>query len=236
MGNILYVVMPAYNEEANIEKTVSDWYKVLDGKDEQSRLVVADSGSTDRTHEILAGLMNEMPQLVVLENTLKLHGPKLIALYKYAIEKKADYIFQTDSDGQTNSLEFEAFWNEREKYEAVFGFRRKRGDGASRMFVEKVLCMILRIIFKTEVPDANAPFRLMRADVLGEYMDRFQPDYNLPNVMIVTFFKHYGRNILFKEITFEDRRGGKNSINIRKICSIGLKSLKEFNQFRRNMK
>ena len=129
MGNILYVVMPAYNEEANIEKTVSDWYKVLDGKDEQSRLVVADSGSTDRTHDILVGLMNEMPQLVVLEDTLKLHGPKLIALYKYAIEKKADYIFQTDSDGQTNSLEFEAFWNEREKYEAVFGFRRKRGDG-----------------------------------------------------------------------------------------------------------
>jgi len=235
MGNVLYVVMPAYNEEANIEKTVSDWYKVLEGKSELSRLVVADSGSTDKTHEILIGLKEKMPQLMVLENTLKLHGPKLIALYRYAIDNKADYIFQTDSDGQTNSQEFDAFWDEREKYEAVFGFRRKRGDGASRMFIEKVLCFILRVIFGVDVPDANAPFRLMRADALDEYMERFWPEYNLPNVMIVTFFKHYKRNILFKEITFEDRRGGKNSINIRKICSIGFKSLKEFYHFKSAM-
>lgn len=235
MEDILYVVMPAYNEEANIEKTVSDWYKVLEGKSELSRLVVADSGSTDKTHEILTGLMKKMPQLTVLDSTLKLHGPKLIALYRYAIDNNVDYIFQTDSDGQTNPNEFDGFWNEREKYEAIFGFRRKRGDGASRMFVEKVLCLILRMIFGADVPDANAPFRLMRADALGEYMDRFWPEYNLPNVMIVTFFKHYKRNILFREITFEDRRGGKNSINIRKICAIGIKSLKEFYHFKSDM-
>ena len=36
--NILYVVMPAYNEEANIESVVREWYQVLDGKDAKSRL------------------------------------------------------------------------------------------------------------------------------------------------------------------------------------------------------
>ena len=49
----LYVVMPAYNEEENISDVVKSWYKVLDGKGEGSKLVVADSGSKDRTHEIL---------------------------------------------------------------------------------------------------------------------------------------------------------------------------------------
>lgn len=42
----LYVVMPAYNEEKNIEKVVKQWYAVLEGKAENSKLVIADSGST----------------------------------------------------------------------------------------------------------------------------------------------------------------------------------------------
>jgi len=49
----LYIVMPAYNEEKCIEKVVKQWYPLLEGKGDNSRLVVADSGSTDRTHEIL---------------------------------------------------------------------------------------------------------------------------------------------------------------------------------------
>lgn len=27
--DILYIVMPAYNEEANIERVVEEWYKLL---------------------------------------------------------------------------------------------------------------------------------------------------------------------------------------------------------------
>lgn len=49
----LYIVMPAYNEEANIEQVVRAWYNILEGKEEGSRLVVADSGSSDNTHAIL---------------------------------------------------------------------------------------------------------------------------------------------------------------------------------------
>ena len=65
----LYIVMPAYNEEANIEHIVKTWYGILDGKDEASRLVVADSGSLDRTHQILLDLQKQYPKLVILEDT-----------------------------------------------------------------------------------------------------------------------------------------------------------------------
>lgn len=34
--NILYVVMPAYNEEESIEVAVKSWYTVLEGKNEKS--------------------------------------------------------------------------------------------------------------------------------------------------------------------------------------------------------
>ena len=60
----LYIVMPAYNEEANIEKVVSDWYPIIEDKGEGSRMVVADSGSSDRTHEILVSCQTASSSMV----------------------------------------------------------------------------------------------------------------------------------------------------------------------------
>lgn len=74
----LYVVMPAYNEEANIEQVVKDWYPVLEGKSAESRLVIADSGSSDKTHEILENLKKTYNKLEILTDTNRYHGPKVI--------------------------------------------------------------------------------------------------------------------------------------------------------------
>ncbi len=232
----LYLVMPAYNEEENIENVVSSWYPILDGKGENSRLVVADSGSKDATHEILTKLQEKYPKLEVLSNTGQYHGPKVIALYDYAIKNGADYIFQTDSDGQTDPAEFPAFWEKRNTYDAILGKRLVRGDGESRKFVETVLCTLLRIYFKVSVPDANAPFRLMKAEVVNKYLGKMAPDYNLPNVMITTYFAYYKENITFETITFKPRQGGVNSINIPKIVKIGWQALKDFRMFKKDMK
>ncbi len=82
----VYIVMPAYNEEDNIKATVEAWYPILSKKSKKSKLIIADSGSMDSTHEILEKLQANYPQLEVLSNTGKQHGPKLIALYNYAIQ------------------------------------------------------------------------------------------------------------------------------------------------------
>lgn len=235
-GDVLYVVMPAYNEEENIEGVVKQWYPILEGKNENSRLVIADSGSVDKTHSILENLQKEYTQLEILSNTGKQHGPKVIALYDYAIKQGADYIFQTDSDGQTNPDEFAAFWEHRHQYDGIFGYRNIRGDGKSRAFVEKVVCALLRLYFKVKVPDANAPFRLMKADVVKKYLYRLDPDYNLPNIMITTYFAHYKEKMTFKTITFKPRQGGVNSINIPKIVKIGWKALGDFRRLKKGMK
>lgn len=232
----LYIVMPAYNEEENIEAVVKAWYPILNGKSEKSRLVIADSGSSDSTHDILLKLQKQYSQLEILSNTGKQHGPKLIALYNYSIAKGADYIFQTDSDGQTNPNEFEAFWNERHSYDVVLGHRSVRGDGKSRAFVEGVVCFLLKIYFKVSVPDANAPFRLMKTSIVEKYMNRFKADYNLPNIMLTTFFVYYKEKITFKVITFKPRQAGTNSINIPKIVKIGWKALGDFREFKKGMR
>lgn len=232
----LYIVMPAYNEEANIESVVKQWYPHLTGKHENSRLVIADSGSNDRTHDILVDMQKEYPQLEILADTNRYHGPKLIALYDLAIKNNIDYIFQTDSDGQTNPDEFNAFWEIRGKYDGIFGNRTIRGDGNDRAFVEKVVCFLLRLYFKVDVPDANAPFRLLKTEVVKKYLHRMAPDYNLPNIMLTTYFSFYNEKICFKEITFKPRQAGTNSINIPRIVKIGWSALGDFARFKKGMK
>lgn len=231
----LYIVMPAYNEEANIESVVRSWYKMLKVAGPKSRLVVADSGSSDQTHAILQKLQKRHPQLKILTNTEKRHGPKVTALYKYAIKNGADYIFQTDSDGQTNPNEFYGFWNRRMKYNAILGHRKVRGDGKARAFVEKVVCQLLNLYFGVNVPDANAPFRLIKATTLERYITKIPNDYNLPNIMITTFLMYNHESVNFEIISFKPRTVGKNSINIPKITKIGWRALSDFKRFKKQL-
>ena len=235
MMDTLYVVMPAYNEADNIEKVVRDWYVVLEQASPESRLVVADSGSTDDTHQVLLRMQKDYPKLLTLDTEYKEHGPKLLALYKYGIECGADYIFQTDSDGQTNPKEFADFWNDRGRYDAIIGNRILRGDGHGRKVIEKVVVTLLKLFFHVNVPDANAPFRLMKSDVLGKYLDRMPKDYYLPNIMLTTYFAYYREKLLFREISFAPRLRGENSIDYVSITKIGMRALKEFHEFKKDL-
>ena len=200
-----------------------------------SRLVVVNDGSKDDTYEILLKLAKDRPMLQPLTKKNGGHGPAVLFGYRYAVEKGADFIFQTDSDGQTNPDEFEAFWDKRYEYDAQFGNRTVRGDGQQRAFVEKTLCRLLKHYFKVTIPDSNAPFRLMTRDYVEEYIQKMPADYNLPNVMLTTFGNYYHRKIRFIPISFRPRQGGVNSINVKKIVKIGRRALKDFRNFREEM-
>ena len=231
-----FIVIHAYNEEENLEKLIADWYPIVEKCGVDSRLVVIDDGSRDKTYQIIYDLAQTHSQLIPLTKEIGGHGSTLIYGYKYAIENSADYIFQTDSDGQTNPDEFETFWELRNDYDAILGHRSSRGDGVSRAVVEKVVCLLLRIYFGVKVPDANAPFRLMKADLVAKYIDRFKPNYNLPNIMLTTFFAYYKEKIKFIEVSFASRQGGVNTINFKKIFKIGLNAIKDFREFKKELK
>ncbi len=237
MADILYIVMPAYNEEANIKNTLDAWYPMVEKRsaDGKSRLVAVDDGSRDDTYKIMQEYAETHPLFLPLTKKNGGHGPAVIFAYDHAIRHGADWIFQTDSDGQTNPAEFEAFWNDRGKYDAIFGNRTERGDGRSRAFVEKIVCRLVRHYFGVKVPDANAPFRLMRADKVKSYLSKLKPDYNLPNIMLTTYFVYYKDRISFRPISFMPREKGTNSINAKKIIRIGWAALKDFRELKKNM-
>jgi glycosyltransferase involved in cell wall biosynthesis len=232
--DVLYIVVPAYNESDNIEQFVDDWYPIVESHNTEglSRLVIVNDGSKDDTYEKLVALAKGRPLLQPLTKPNGGHGPALIFGYTYAIEHGADYIFQTDSDGQTNPDEFEGFWKRREANDAILGVRSNREDGNDRKFVERTLCRILHAIFGITVPDANAPFRLMRAGLVASYLKKLPPDYNLPNVMLTVYFSYFGNRLAFREISFRPRQGGTNSINPKKIIGIGWKALGDFRELK----
>ena len=213
-NDVLYIVVPAYNEEDNIKQLIDDWYPVVEKHDGngQSRLVIVNDGSKDNTLAIVQHEAESRPLLTPLTKPNGGHGSTVLFGYRYAINHHADYIFQTDSDGQTNPAEFGVFWEKRHQYDAIIGNRKVRQDGIQRKFVEKTLLMILRLTFGVHIPDSNAPFRLMKTSLVAKYIDRMPKNYNLPNVMFSTYFAYFHEKILFLPITFKPRQGGVNSI------------------------
>ena len=233
----LYIVIPAYNEEENIRQIVDDWYPIVEKHNGggESRLVIIDDGSKDRTYAILTECAGERPLLQPLTKPNAGHGATVLYGYHFALDHGADYVFQTDSDGQTDVSEFEGFWAVRDKYDAVVGERLQRGDGAARKFVEDVVCFLLKVVFGVSAKDANAPFRLMNAEVLKKYIDRLPKDFNIPNIMLTTYFLYYKEKICFKQISFKPRHAGKASINAVKIMRIGAKAIKDFYVLKKDM-
>ena len=105
-----YFIIPAYNESEAIYQVLEDWYPVVERCGKESRLVVIDDGSKDNTYSIIKEFSRTHQQVIPITKENGGHGATILYGYKYAVEHGADYIFQTDSDGQTDPSEFPEFW------------------------------------------------------------------------------------------------------------------------------
>lgn len=226
--NNVWLVIPAYNEEANIKNVVEQWYPVVEKISSDSRILVVNDGSKDRTQKKLLELQKKYPQLLVVEKENGGHGAAIRYGYDMALRAGAEYIFQTDSDGQTLPSEFWQLWMKRSNCGLLIGHRSQRQDGWQRVMVTKVLKLVLRVTFGVWVTDANTPFRLMHRGQLSEVLKEIPDGHNLTNVLISVLYTKKGYKVMYFPITFRPRQGGKNSINMRKIFKIGAKAFTNF--------
>ena len=231
----LYIVIPAYNEEANIESVAREWHRIAVEAGESSQLLIIDDGSKDSTYAKLKELKKELPQLEALTKSNSGHGATVLYAYRHALDKGADYIFQTDSDGQTLPSEFWPFWENRKDFDLQIGLRKGRKDGISRIFVTSVLRLVLFLQFRLWIADANTPFRLMSAASLAGMLPRIPEGHNLSNVLLTVLYHIDKMRIKFYPITFRPRQGGANSINLRRIMKIGWKAIKDFSLLKKDL-
>lgn len=220
----LYIIIPAYNEEENIISVIEEWYPVItdSGCSEDSKLVIVDDGSKDSTLKLARDEEKNRKKLIVLSKKNGGHGSSIQYGYRYALKNGADYIFQTDSDGQTLAKEFGAFWNARKDNDVIIGDRTKRGDGIPRKVISLCVKAVVGTIFHVFPQDINTPYRLMSKEALKDAIKYIPDDYNLTNVALTAIFAKKRVRLKYIPITFRARQGGTNSINIPKIIRLGI--------------
>lgn len=228
MSDILYIVMPAYNEQDNIAAVVAQWHLVVEKIGGESRLIIFNDGSKDNTFEVMKTLEKEYPRFVAETKPNSGHGATCLYAYRYALDHGANFVFQTDSDGQTSPDEFWQFWENRHDYDLGIGARNNRKDGFSRIVVTKTLKLIIRLIFGVSVKDANTPFRLIKGERLEEYLTVIPKDFFLSNVILTIVAVKRKHRIFWAPITFKPRQAGVNSINIKRIIKIGCHAVGDF--------
>ena len=160
------VVMPAYNEEANLAATVEDFLATLETAGEPHRVVIVNDGSTDATGEVAEGLVAKSDGRV-----LALHHPRnqgygaaVRTGIQSALERTCEpWLFLTDSDGQFRSDGLIGFLDDarEERADAVIGYRERRCDSGIRKALSWCWTVMTRLILRHGSRDIDCAYKLI---------------------------------------------------------------------------
>lgn len=230
----LLVVMPIYNEEANITEVIQQWSETLEALGIRYQIVALDDGSRDRTHPILQELEAAAPDsLCVVSKPNSGHGSTCRIGYSIAGFSSAEWVLQIDSDGQCEPHHFAAFWSRREQSDCIFGVRSSRDDGLARVITSTICRLAASLICGQDLRDPNVPYRLMRTSALQQALQYIPPNFNIHNVALTYVLKKLpDLRWSYVPIHFPDRKGGQNSINVLQVVTWGAEMLLELLRIR----
>lgn len=220
------IIMPAYNEQEALASVIKQWHDIAVRIN--ASLVVINDGSKDQTLKLLSDNLQNYSHLIVFDKENSGHGPTCLAGYNWALQKKFEWIFQTDSDGQIDPKDFERAWQLRADNDFILGNRPQRGDGAIRWFISRILQMVIFTAFGVNVPDANVPFRLMKVMKLQELTRHIPSDFFLANAYLAVLIQKFGRDVKWVDISFSPRSGGVPSVSLKRYFGLGCKVTRDF--------
>jgi len=163
-GLTLSIVVPAFNEEANIAEAVGMIVEGLPVEVEDYELILVNDGSNDSTGHIIDGLANENARIRVVQfQDNRGKGAALQAGFKLA---KMEWILFTDADLQIDIGELREFLCYADRYDLVVGYRTGRRDRRSRLVSSRIYSGIIRAVLGIRLQDINCPFKLIRNSAL----------------------------------------------------------------------
>ena len=196
---VLFVI-PAYNEEANIENVIKEIKKDVKYAD----ILIINDCSTDNTKKIIED--NNVKCITGIFN-LKYAWAVQTGI-KYAYQNDYDYVIQFDADGQHIAKEAEKLLNEMKKsnVDIVIGSRFLKDTGYKHPFFKKVatklFTLIIKIFCKQEITDPTSGFQCLNKKVI-EYYSKMgnYPEYPDANLIIDVLLKGF----TIKEISVKMR-------------------------------
>ena len=164
------VVIPTYNEKENIEKMIAKVFSLKPDFD----LLIIDDGSPDGTAQIVKDLQQKNPtKLFLLERQGKQGlGTAYIVGFKWALEKKYDYIFEMDCDFSHNPDDLPRLLNACETgADVAVGSRYCKGGKVKNWPLGRVLMsyfasVYVRMVLWINIKDTTAGFKCYKRKVL----------------------------------------------------------------------
>jgi glycosyltransferase involved in cell wall biosynthesis len=158
-------VLPAYNEEAIIERTVRHVADVLSGLVDDFEVVVTNDGSVDGTGDVLRRLQQDrsVRLRIVTHEQNRGYGAALASGFDAATK---DLVFMTDGDKQFDVREIDGFLTMmREDTDLAIGWRRDRADPPMRLLNAWGWKRLVNGLFGYTARDIDCAFKLFRREV-----------------------------------------------------------------------
>ena len=157
-------VMPAFNEEANLEQSVGRVATALAGQTRSFEIIVVDDGSRDGTAALLERLAADHPQLRVVRHTANRgYGAAVRSGFDAA---RLGWVFLIDADNQFDPAEIGLLLAHAPEADIVAGYRRQRSDPLRRRLNALAFFTLVRLLFGPLGRDVNCAFKLIRRDLL----------------------------------------------------------------------
>ena len=196
------IVIPAYNEEANIEMVVGE----LERDYPQFDYVVVNDGSGDRTAQICREQGYNLLDLTV---NLGLAGCFQAGM-KYAYHKGYAYAIQFDGDGQHRPEYIGPMQKKmKEGYDIVIGSRfiEQKKNFSMRMLGSRVITLAIRLTTGVHVADPTSGMRMFNREMIKEFA--LNINYG-PEPDTISYLLKQGARIAEVPVHIEDRIGGES--------------------------
>ena len=157
-------VMPAFNEEGNLEQSVGRMAAALTDQARAFEVIVVDDGSQDGTAALLARLKAIHPSLRVVRHPVNRgYG---VALRSGFAAARYPWIFLMDADNQFDPADVAVLLAAATDADIVAGYRKRRRDPLPRRLNAWAFFTLVTILFGRLARDVNCAFKLIRRDLL----------------------------------------------------------------------
>src|SRR5256884_6096173 len=201
----LSVILPAFNEEANIRSVVEDACQIIPKFAPVFEIIVVNDGSKDRTAEICDDLALEFSNVRVVHHARnKGYGAAL----KTGIERaRYDLIFFTDSDRQFDLKEVATLLEQTDAYDIVAGYRARRQDPPHRLLFAWGWNILVRLVLGIRIRDIDCAFKAFNRRVFNSI--QIQSVGAMVNTEIFAQASKFGMTVKEVRVSHFPRRHGK---------------------------
>ena len=204
------IIIPVYNEEEIILKVISKALNFI--KNTNSKILIINDGSKDSTRKKLDKIKSK--KILIFHKKNEGHGKTLIFGYKKAINMKAEYVLQIDSDDQIAFNEFKKLIKHKKKYDFIIGNRQNRDDPFSRILISGFMKLIIFLLYGKYIVDPNCPLRIIKTSFLKQIINKISFSI-VPNILIAISSKKMNS---YKSVNVKhNKRYTGNSIKFLKL-------------------